>query len=125
MKNLLSTLVFAIFGILVGFAAVKSYGYFTTPKIVVEGDFQSYFKNSKTNVILYTLKGCTACTKSKKLLDELNIQFEEREANNNKTWLEDIKTLNNNSVPVLLTRQSKTTAYHRETMKNVLYSVSQ
>ena len=53
-------------------------------------------------VIIYSKPGCAHCQFTKKHLEKLAISYEERDINKNESFLEEVRTLGFQSLPVII-----------------------
>jgi mycoredoxin len=76
------------------------------------GDYSSYFPSADQRTILYTIKGCRYCAKTKAYFTEHHIQYLERDIADSGIGSQQFHALKGESVPIVLIGNRLITGYN-------------
>jgi len=88
-----------------GFYSVRIYEHLTAPPAFSHGDYAKYYGDIKNDKILfYSTSWCPVCKETRAYLKKNNFPYVERDVEQVVAWAADMKELNTNAVPLLITK---------------------
>ncbi|TLX46748.1 hypothetical protein C1E24_12125 [Pseudoalteromonas phenolica] len=101
-KSIKSITILILIALLGWFGGSFASSYLNKQDSVIKGDYSALLDKSP---VLYVATGCPACKKAKEYIDNNNLNVEIRNISSNPKWLEQLNSLEINTVPTLLFKE--------------------
>jgi glutaredoxin len=85
-----------------------------------EGNFNAYYPDAKTKVVVYGTETCPYCARTRAYLKERNIAFSDFDVNKSEKGKHDFGELGGKAVPVILIGDRKLVGFDREAIDAAL-----
>lgn len=97
--------VFSIIFVLLGVAGVQAYYSWSSPAVVVSGEYGKYWQNDVA-VIIFTRESCVYCHQLEQFLNEKKVSYYKYDVDNNEQGIEYFAELNQQGTPLILLRDT-------------------
>lgn len=86
----------------------------------VEGDFQSFYPDAATKVVLYGTKTCPYCQQTRAYLNDHHIPFADIDVNHAGKGQQDYRSFGESAVPVILIGNRRITGFKQSAIEAAL-----
>ena len=121
LKSIASYVLILVAGLGVGLAAANIPRWLTPSYI--EGDYQAYFPDAKTKVVLYATSTCPFCAKTQEYLKAKNIAYIKLDLDESEQARKQFKQLKGEMVPLILVGNRQISGFKPEVLESALQSL--
>lgn len=108
-------------GLAVGIGGQRAYA--ALKPNYTEGDYQAYFHDSATKVVLYGTPTCPYCAKARAYLTEHHIAFADHDLKSDKKALQEFDQLQGKSVPLILIGNRRIEGFNQSAVEAALKKI--
>jgi mycoredoxin len=118
LKVLLAYAMILVAGVACGYVAINLPNWLKSP--YTEGNFQAYFPDSKTQVVVYGTKSCQFCAKTREYLKSANVAFADLDIEGTEKAKAEFMKLGGGGVPLILIGNRRIVGFNKAVIEESL-----